>query len=40
VAVPLGFLLMLGRLVQNLRRDLGDLVAGRVTVHDAQPLHG
>lgn len=40
VAVPLGFLLMLVRLAQNLRRDLGDLVAGRVTDHDAPALHG
>jgi C4-dicarboxylate transporter, DctQ subunit len=40
VAVPLGFLLMVFRLCQNLRRDVGDLVAGRVTVHDVQLLHG
>lgn len=40
IAVPLGFLMMVVRLGQNLKRDVGDLVAGRVTVHDVQLLHG
>jgi C4-dicarboxylate transporter DctQ subunit len=40
VAVPLGFGLMVFRLVQNLLRDIADVRAGRVTVHDTQLRHG
>ena len=40
VAVPLGFALMVLRLGQNLKRDVGDLVAGRVTAQDVQLPHG
>jgi TRAP-type C4-dicarboxylate transport system permease small subunit len=38
-AVPLGFGLMIVRLGQNLRRDVADLLAGRVTAEPVPSLH-